>query len=257
MNIYAIGASFLGTFVEFVEALTIILAAGAVRGFKGSLLGAFSAAVVLGILVAIIGAPLVHVIQLFWVQLIVGLFMLLFGIRWLRKAILRYSGMKSLHNEAEGYQKELERQRVAEGGSHTGIDKFAFGTAFTGTFVEGLEAIFIVITFGLSAKAMSSAVIGAFGAMIVVIILGIALRTPLTKVPENTLKFVVGVMLTSFGAFWLGESFGVAWPQQDLSILYIAITLVVLSFILVQRCKHALTGPRNLQANGGIGSESK
>lgn len=257
MNIYAIGASFLGTFVEFVEALTIILAAGAVRGFKGSLLGAFSAAVILGILVAIIGAPLVHVIQIFWVQLIVGLFMLLFGIRWLRKAILRYAGMKSLHNEAEGYEKEINRQRTAEEVSSNGIDKFAFGTAFTGTFVEGLESIFIVITFGLSAKAMSSAVIGAIGAMIIVIILGVALRKPLTKVPENTLKFIVGVMLTSFGAFWLGESFGVTWPQKDLSILYIAITLVVLSFILVQRCKHALSAPGNFQQPKGVGSESK
>ncbi|GMA66289.1 hypothetical protein NZD89_28950 (plasmid) [Alicyclobacillus fastidiosus] len=257
MDIYAIGASFIGTFVEFVEALTIILAAGAIRGFKSSLLGAFSAAVILGALIAIIGTPLVHVIQLFWVQLFVGLFMLLFGIRWLRKAILRYSGMKALHNEAESYEKELKRQQATQKDANSTIDRFAFGTAFTGTFLEGLEAIFIVITFGLSAKAMSSAIVGAFAAMIVVVILGVTLRTPLTKVPENTLKFIVGVMLTSFGAFWLGESFGVAWPQKDLSILYMVVTLLVISFILVQRCKRALVQSKHLPQSGGIGSGSK
>ncbi len=239
MTWYAILASFLGTGVEFVEALTIIMAVGVIRGFKSSLLGAFSAAVVLGLLIVIIGEPLIKLIQLFYVQLIVGLFMLLFGIRWLRKAILRYAGLKSVHNEAESYQKEMERQKKA-GSVSSGVDRFAFVTAFSGTFLEGMEAVFIVITLGLSTKSMASTVLGAILATIVVILAGLLLRSPLTKIPENTMKFIVGLMLTSFGAFWLGESFHVKWPQADLSILYMVVTLLVFSFLIVIRIKSVL-----------------
>ena len=239
MNIYAVMASFLGTGVELVEALTIVLAVGVVRGFKSSILGAVFAAVVLGILIMLVGAPLIHLIQLFFIQLIVGLLMLLFGIRWLRKAIMRYAGLKTLHNEQDSYEQELIRQRQA-GAVATGIDKFAFMTAFSGTFLEGLEAVFIVITFGLSAKAMSSSVLGALIAAVVVVLAGILLRNPLTKVPENTMKFLVGVMLTSFGAFWLGESFGVKWPQADLSVLYMVISLLLFFWLIIIRSKNVL-----------------
>ena len=239
MNIYAVMASFLGTGVELVEALTIVLAVGVVRGFKSSILGAVFAAVVLGILIMLVGAPLIHLIQLFFIQLIVGLLMLLFGIRWLRKAIMRYAGLKTLHNEQDSYEQELIRQRQA-GAVATGIDKFAFMTAFSGTFLEGLEAVFIVITFGLSAKAMSSSVLGALIAAVVVVLAGILLRNPLTRVPENTMKFLVGVMLTSFGAFWLGESFGVKWPQADLSVLYMVISLLLFSWLIIIRSKSVL-----------------
>ncbi len=239
MNIYAVMASFLGTGVELVEALTIVLAVGVVRGFKSSILGAVFAAVVLGILIMLVGAPLVHLIQLFFIQLIVGLLMLLFGIRWLRKAIMRYAGLKTLHNEQDSYEQELTRQRQA-GAVATGIDKFAFMTSFSGTFLEGLEAVFIVITFGLSAKAISSSVLGALIAAVVVVLAGILLRNPLTKVPENTMKFLVGVMLTSFGAFWLGESFGVKWPQADLSVLYMVISLLLFSWLIIIRSKSVL-----------------
>ncbi|MCL6453959.1 MAG: TMEM165/GDT1 family protein [Alicyclobacillus sp.] len=239
MNIYGAISSFLGTGVEFIEALTIILAVGSVRNWRSAILGGVSALVVLGILVAIIGAPLAHIIQIGWVQLVIGLLMLLFGIRWLRKAILRYAGLKKLHDEEESYQEELERQRRA-GAVKPGIDSFAFGTAFSGTFLEGLEAIFIVITFGLSTHAMGSAVLGAAVATVVVAVLGILLRKPMAKIPENTMKFIVGVMLTSFGAFWVGESMRVDWPQADLSILYLAATLCVLSYLIVLRCKSAL-----------------
>lgn len=239
MGIYGALSSFLGTGVEFIEALTIILAVGAVRGWKSAVLGGLSAVVVLGVLVAIIGAPLVHIMEVRWVQLIVGLFMLLFGIRWLRKAILRYSGLKSLHSEADNYEEELARQQAA-GEVAQGIDKFAFATAFSGTFLEGLEAIFIVITFGLSTKSMGPAVMGAAAAFVVIALLGVALRKPLSAVPENTMKFVVGVMLTSFGAFWAGESMKVAWPQGDVSIIYLIATLIVMSFLLVQWIKAAL-----------------
>jgi Ca2+/H+ antiporter, TMEM165/GDT1 family len=245
LNLYAIGASFLGTGVEFVEALTIILAVGAIRGWKSALTGALTAIVVLGVLILVIGAPLASVVQVFWVQFLVGLFMLLFGIRWLRKAILRYAGLKSLHNEAESYEEELTRQRSA-GDVGVGIDKFAFTTTFSGTFLEGLEAIFIVIAFGLRANAMSSAVVGALIATVVVIVLGIALRQPLSRIPENTMKFVVGVMLTSFGAFWVGESLSVNWPQKDVSIVYIIGTLLLFSWLMVTRIQRRLGAVRPL-----------
>jgi Ca2+/H+ antiporter, TMEM165/GDT1 family len=251
-HLYAALASFLGTGVEFVEALTIILAVGVIRGWKSSLLGAITAVVILGVLVAIIGAPLVHVIQTPWIALVVGLFMLLFGIRWLRKAILRFSGLKALHNEAESYEEELERQRKA-GNVASGIDKFAFATAFSGTFLEGLEAIFIVITIGLSTNDMRYSVIGAAVATIVLLIIGFLLRSPLTKVPENTMKFVVGVMLTSFGAFWIGEGLNVTWPQKDLSILYIAVSLLLLSWILVKRCRSSLSNEKGTSMNSAKG----
>lgn len=239
MNYYGIVSSFLGTGVEFIEALTIILAVGAIRGWRSAILGGLSAIVVLGALIAIIGAPLAQVVQVGWVQLIIGLFMLLFGIRWLRKAIMRYAGLKKLHNESESYEEELERQRSA-GEVAGGIDKFAFVTAFSGTFLEGMEAIFIVITFGLSTGSMRSAIIGAALATIVVALLGLALRKPMSRIPENSMKFIVGIMLTSFGAFWVGESLNVAWPQKDLSVLYVAVTLLILSFVIVQRCKSAI-----------------
>lgn len=251
MNGFAFGASFLGSGVEFVEALTIILAVGSIRGWKSSLTGAAVAIITLGVLVAIIGAPLVHVIHVSWVQILVGLFMLLFGIRWLRKAILRYAGLKSLHDEAAAYQKELDRQRNAGEVRRSGIDSFAFSTTFAGTFLEGLEAIFIIIAFGLSQNAIPSSIWGAAAAVVVVLILGFALRSPLARIPENSLKFIVGVMLTSFGAFWLGEGLHVAWPQKDLSIVYMVATLLVFSWIQVRRFKARLS---NKQAGNSTGA---
>lgn len=243
-NLYAMFASFLGTGVEFVEALTIILAVGTVRGWKTALTGAITAIVILVALVLGIGAPLVNLIHIFIVQLLVGLFMLLFGIRWLRKAILRYAGLKAIHDETESYEKELERQRKA-GNVKSGIDSFGFMTSLSITFLEGMEAIFIVITLGSSSPSSSSnlmnlSILGAFIGVVVVLLAGIILRKPLAKIPENTMKFIVGIMLTSFGAFWVGEAFHVDWPQADMSIVYISLTLLIFSWFMVKRCKSQL-----------------
>lgn len=251
MGLYGLIPSFLGAGVEFIEALTIIMAVGAVRGWKSSITGGLSAVVVMGALVAIIGAPLVRVMGINWVQLIVGLFMLLFGIRWLHKAILRYSGLVARHNESDNYDKEMQRQKE-HGNVSKGLDKFAFVTSFSGTFLEGLEAVFIVITFGVSTNSMSSSIIGAAAALAVVVILGIVLRKPLAKIPENTMKYVVGVMLTSFGAFWIGESMNLSWPQKDLSILYIVATMVAVTFLIVWRVRGA-TGRSSKSTNQGVG----
>lgn len=249
---YAMLASFLGTSVEFIEALTIILAVGTIRGWKSSLSGAALAIIILTILVVGIGTPLVQIIHIFWVQLLVGLFMLLFGIRWLRKAILRYSGLKAIHDEAESYQSELERQRKA-GQVGKGMDTFGLMTSLSITFLEGMEAIFIVITLGTSSTRtglMQDTIIGAVAAVIVVLLAGIFLRQPLTKIPENTMKFIVGVMLTSFGAFWVGEAFGVAWPQADMSIVYMSASLLIFSWVIVRYIKS------KLQVEGGKQNEN-
>lgn len=243
LHLYSALASFIGTTVEFVEALTIILAVGVTRGWKSSLAGAFTAVIILAVLVAVIGTPLVQIIQTQWISLVVGLFMLLFGIRWLRKAILRYSGLKALHNEGESYQEELERQKRA-GQTSSGIDKFGFVTTLGVTFLEGLEAIFIVITIGLSTSNMTFSIVGAAVATVIVTLVGVLLRSPLTKIPENTMKFIVGVMLTSFGAYWIGEGLHVNWPQKDVSILYIVASLLILSWILVSRCKAKLSATK-------------
>nr|NNM89931.1 hypothetical protein [Bacilli bacterium] len=240
MNLYTMLAAFLGSGVEFVEALTIILAVGAVRGLKSGLLGALTAIIILGALIAIIGAPLVGIIHLPLVQAIVGILLLLFGVRWLRKAILRFAGIVATHDEAQAFEKE-KKKLAAAGEKSQGIDRIGFGTAFAGTFLEGLEAAFIVITFGATAHAMSSAIIGAIGSVIVVILLGVLLRKPLTLIPENTMKYVVGMLLTSFGAFFVGESLGASWPQADLSILYIALTIVVYTLIFVSVAKSRLS----------------
>jgi uncharacterized membrane protein len=248
---YAVLASFLGTSVEFIEALTIILAVGTIRGWKSSLSGAAVGILILVALVAGIGTPLVQIVHIFWVQLIVGLFMLLFGIRWLRKAILRYSGLKAIHDEAESYQSELVRQKNA-GKVGKGIDSFGFMSSLSITFLEGMEAIFIVITLGTSSTSaglMQNTIIGAVAAVIVVLLAGTLLRQPLTKIPENTMKFFVGVMLTSFGAFWVGEAFGVAWPQADMSIVYISASLLVFSGLIVRYIKS------KLQVKGGKQNE--
>lgn len=251
---YAMLASFLGTSVEFIEALTIILAVGTIRGWKSSLSGAAVAIIILTILVVGIGTPLVQIVHIFWVQLLVGLFMLLFGIRWLRKAILRYSGLKAIHDEAESYQKELDRQRKA-GQVGNGIDSFGFMTSLSITFLEGMEAIFIVITLGTSSTRtglMQDTIIGAVAAVVIVLLAGIFLRKPLTKIPENTMKFIVGVMLTSFGAFWVGEAFGVDWPQADMSIVYMSASLLLFSWVTVRYIKSKLQVEGGKQNEGTI-----
>lgn len=232
MNWYVAGASFLGTAVEFVEALTIVLAVTLTKGWRSAFAGAGLAVIVLVALVLIIGLPLVHAVALPVVQFVVGLLMLLFGMRWLRKAILRYSGYKALHDEAKAFAEELDRQKT-RGGKGAGIDGFGALTAFNGVFLEGLESVFIVITVGLSAQALGSAISGSIVALILVVLAGVAFRRPLQAVPENTLKFVVGVLLSSFGTFWAGEGIGVAWWRQDVSILLVALFYLLVSLVYV------------------------
>ncbi len=231
MNWYVAGASFLGTGVEFTEALTIVLAVLLTKGWRTAFSGALGAVAVLAALVAIFGVALIHAVQLATVQFIVGLIMLLFGMRWLRKAVLRYSGYRALHDEGQAFAKELERQKQHDVRG-AGIDSFGAVTAFNGVFLEGLESIFIVITVGLSARALGSAVGGSVVALALIVAAGVALRKPLQTVPENTMKFIVGVMMSSFGTFWAGEAIGVVWWNQDVSIPVVALFYLVASLIV-------------------------
>lgn len=233
MNWYVAGASFLGTAVEFVEALTIVLAVTLTKGARTAFLGAGLATLSLVILVFIFGYPLLHAVQLGVVQFIVGLLMLMFGMRWLRKAILRYSGYKALHDEGEAFAEELERQKANHTATEKAIDGFGALTAFNGVFLEGLESVFIVITVGLAAKSLGSAIGGSLVALLLVVAAGVIFRNPLQAVPENTLKFVVGVMLSAFGTFWSGEGLGIPWWSQDVSILLISAFYLVASLVFV------------------------
>jgi uncharacterized membrane protein len=211
-------AAFLASLVEFVEALTVILAVGVVRGWRGALMGAGAAVLLLAALVAVLG-PALATVPLNLLQLAIGTLLLLFGIRWLRKATLRAAGVIPLHDEAATYAKEAASLR-GHGGVGPGFDKIGFTTAFQITMLEGVEVVFIVIAIGAGgAGLLLPAVFGAAAALALVIVLGVVVHQPLARVPENTLKLIVGVLLSAFGTFWVGEGMGVAWPGDDWSIL--------------------------------------
>jgi len=210
-------ASFFASMVEFVEALTVILAVGAVRGWRAALSGAGAALAVLLVLVAVLG-PALGEIPLGWVQLIVGALLLLFGMRWLRKASLRAAGIIPLHDEAAAFAKQTEALR-GRGGVGAGFDQVGFAAAFQITMLEGIEVVFIVIAIGAGGVGLlAPACLGALAALAVVAALGVVVHRPLAQIPENTLKFLVGVLLSAFGAFWFGEGLGVAWPGGDWAI---------------------------------------
>ncbi|MEO7885950.1 MAG: hypothetical protein ABI893_00395 [Polaromonas sp.] len=229
-------AAFMASMVEFVEALTIVLAVGVVRGWRSALLGTVAGLVVLGGLVAILGRSLAGV-PLPVLQLVVGILLLMFGLRWLRKAILRASGVLALHDEAQAFAKETESLRRL-GGVAAGIDKIAFLTTFKAVVLEGMEVVFIVIALGADGRFLVPAAVGAGLALTVVVALGLVLHRPLANVPENTLKFGVGVMLSAFGTFWAGEGIGLEWPGHDWILLALIAGFLAVALGLVAACKH-------------------
>jgi uncharacterized membrane protein len=238
-------AAFLASLVEFVEALTVVLAVGVVRGWLGALVGSGLALLALALLVAAFG-PLLARVPLDLVQLAVGLLLLLFGLRWLRKAILRAAGFIALHDEAEAFA----RERVAlrrQGSAATAWDPVAISAAFKIVMLEGIEVVFIVIAVGAGGPALLPATIGALAALAAVVALGVALHRPLARVPENTLKFAVGVLLSAFGTFWLGEGIGAVWPGADLSLLSLAALYLLVSLACVRIARAA--APAQVGAN--------
>lgn len=239
-------AAFLASLVEFVEALTVVLAVGVVRGWRDALIGSAAATLVLLCLIAILGSALTR-IPLDAVQLAVGTLLLLFGMRWLRKAILRAAGILAMHDEAAIYARQEDALRKI--GSSSGVwDKVAFATAFKITMLEGIEVVFIVIALGAGGTGLLlPASFGAFAALVVVVALGIAVHRPLSRIPENTLKFVVGVLLSAFGTFWVGEGLGFVWPGQDWSILALIAGFLVVAAITVSACRRrALSAAQTL-----------
>ena len=221
---------FIACVVEAVEALTIVLAAGITREWRSTFQGGGVALVVLAVITAAVG-PAITYLPLTALRVVVGALLLIFGLQWLRKAVLRATGYKGLHDEASAYLREVTAAEAAARESRRGVsDWYAFTLSFKGVLLEGLEVVFIVVTFGANQKNVGAAAIGAVAAVAVVVVAGIALKTPLTKVPENWMKFAVGVMLTSFGTFWGAEGAGVRWPGNDGALLVIVPVVAAVCF---------------------------
>ena len=222
----AIASAFIGSLVEAVEALTIVLAVGTVRGWRPALAGTAAGLAFLALLVIAFG-PLLARMPIQYLQLAVGVLLLLFGMRWLRKAILRTAGVIALHDEAAVFDKNCAALRAA--GPLGGWDAVAIITAFKAVVLEGLEVVFIVIAVGAVGGLLLPASLGALAACTLVAIVGCVVYRPLAKIPENTLKFAVGVLLSAFGVFWVGEGLGFHWPGDDLAILGIAALFLAVS----------------------------
>ena len=203
--------------VEAVEALTIVLAVGVTRSWRSALFGVGTATVVLAAIVAALG-PALTALPINTLRVVVGGLLLIFGLQWLRKAVLRAAGLKALHDEDKAFAAETDAARLA-GRPDTGLDGYSFTIAFKGVLLEGLEVAFIVLTFGASQHNVGLAAAAAAVAVVVVVLAGVMVRQPLARVPENTLKFFVGVMLTSFGTFWGAEGAGASWPGGDAALL--------------------------------------
>jgi uncharacterized membrane protein len=232
-NAFLVLSAFLACAVEMVEALTIVLAAGLARGWRSSFAGLGAATVALALAVAALG-PALTAIPLQALRLVVGALLLVFGLQWLRKAILRASGYKALHDEDAIFARELADARGAARLERAGIDWYGFTLSFKGVLLEGLEVVFIVLTFGSAQGSIPLAAAGAAGALVLVAGVGIAVRAPLARVPENAMKFAVGVMLTTFGIFWATEGAGAHWPGSDASLLGVLGFVVLSSFVLVR-----------------------
>lgn len=237
----AVTASFLASLVEFVEALTIVLAVGTVRGWRPALIGTALGVLLLAVLVLAFG-PALQQVPLTTLQLVVGVLLLLFGMRWLRKAILRSAGIIGLHDEEAIYAKQTTALRTDGTVPPARLDKIAVATTFKAVALEGLEVVFIVIATGAAGRTLVPAIFGAAAAGILVILMGFALRQPLTRVPENTLKYAVGVLLSAFGVFWVGEGLKLGWPGEDLSLLGLVAGFLAVSALAVGLVRRSAAG---------------
>lgn len=232
-DLIVVSASFLASAVEMVEALTIVLAVGVTRGWRSTRIGVAAALAALALVVLALG-PALRLLPIGTLRLVVGSLLLVFGMQWLRKAILRASGVLPLHDEDAAYRQGVAAARAAGAAVREGIDWYAFTLSFKGVFLEGLEVAFIVLTFGASqGHQYGLPTIGAAAALLVVTAVGVLVHQPLSQVPENTMKFAVGAMLSTFGIFWAGEGVGVDWPGSDVAILGILIFITLWSLALV------------------------
>jgi uncharacterized membrane protein len=240
-------ACFLACAVEFVEALTIVLALGVIRGWRSALWGAGSALAILAVAVVAIGPSITRHVDRHWLQLVVGVLLLTFGLQWLRKAILRSSGLLALHDEDDAFVSEAEAAHNAPRERRLGLDWYAFTISFKGVLLEGLEVVFIVVSFGASTSDRVPAVVGAGTAFALVLIVGIAVHRPLSRVPENLIKHAVGVLLSTFGLFWMVEGLNavakdghaVAWPGGDAALPVILLAWLACSQLCIRALRRA------------------
>ena len=232
----AVSAAFFASLVEVVEAFTIVLAAGTLRGWRAAIAGTAAGLAVLALIVVALG-PLLDQVPLHLLQLVIGVLLLLFGMGWLRKAVLRAAGIIALHDENVAFAAETANLSDTTTARRSGFDWLGGVMAFKAVLLEGLEVVFIVIAVGAGRGLILPASLGALAACIVVLVIGALVRRPLARVPENTLKFSVGVILCAFGVFWTGEGLGIAWPGADLMILFFgaAFLLVGLGAVAVVR----------------------
>jgi uncharacterized membrane protein len=234
---------FLACTVEAVEALTIVLAVGTTRSWSSAMSGVGAAALALAVIVAALG-PALTSLPIGVLRVIVGGLLLIFGLQWLRKAILRSAGLKARHDELQIYEQETQAARAAAG-RRAGLDGYAFTIAFKGVLLEGLEVAFIVLTFGANQHRVPLAAAAAGLAVLLVVAAGVAARAPLARVPENTMKLVVGVMLTSFGMFWSAEGAGASWPGGDAALLAI-VPGVLIAAVAMARALSRIAYPASL-----------
>lgn len=230
-------AVFLASSVEMVEALTIVLAAGTSRSWRSALEGSAVGILVLGVLVLALGPALIKYVPLGSLRLVIGALLLVFGLQWLRKAILRSSGLKAMHNEDEIFSAEVAKLSAIPKSS-SNRDSTSFVVAFKGVFLEGLEVVIIVLTLGISNHKLTLAAISALSAVVIVAIIGAIVSKQLSKVPENAMKMGVGLMLVSFGSFWSGEGLGVKWPLADGSIPLLVLIYAMATVTLIKVLSH-------------------
>ncbi len=230
--------------VEFVEALTIVLAVGVTRQWRSTLAGVGAATVALVLIVGIFGSAIVLFVPIDVLRLVVGAFLLVFGLQWLCKAVLRAAGAKARHDEAAIYERELAQLTEEPPVPLSGMDWISFTVAFKGVLLEGLEVAFIVVTFGASAGQLGPAVLGAAVAGLLVLIVGTLVHRPLARVPENALKYAVGLMLVTFGTFWAGEGIGIDWPASDAILLVLLAAYLLTSLAAVWAVRGTLAARR-------------
>jgi uncharacterized membrane protein len=233
---------FLACSVEAVEALTIVVAVGSTRSWSSSLYGCGVATLVLAALIAALGPALTQ-LPLSTLRVIVGGLLLVFGLQWLRKAVLRAAGLKALHDEEAAFEAASAAARAADARAVVGLDSYAFAISFKGVLLEGLEVAVIVLTFGANQHRVGLAAAAALAAVAVVVLAGLAAKAPLARVPENAMKFAVGVMLTSFGTFWGAEGAGASWPGADAALLAIIPGVALASLAIVRWLRRAPLAP--------------
>jgi uncharacterized membrane protein len=244
-DLLLIGAAFLASAVEMVEAVTIVLAVGLTHNWRTALIGVFAALIALAAVVGALGPSLVHYVPIDDLRIFVGALLVVFGLQWLRKAVLRASGLKAIHDEEKIFAEEiaeLQAEPVVPGK----LDWTGFVVSFKGVFLEGLEVAFIVLTFGANSGHFAPVISGALLAAVIVGGTGVIVHRPLSRVPENSIKFAVGLALTSFGTFWAGEGVGVDWTLGDAMLPLLGVIYGATAWLIVLALQRGVTASRPL-----------